>query len=95
MKSLRLRWLGHLQCMETQRTPKSLLAEIIDVRRRPRMRWFQNVKNYLRHMRIEEQKEQAQNQDKWRLIMRRLKFTLSCNTEEEEEEEEPVHMTSV
>ena len=81
--------------METQRTPKSLLAEIIDVRRRPRMRWFQNVKNDLRHMRIEEQKEQAQNQDKWRLIMRRLKFTLSCNTEEEEEEEEPVHMTSV
>ncbi|PSN29951.1 hypothetical protein C0J52_23407, partial [Blattella germanica] len=46
VESLRLRWLGHVERMETERTPKKLLTgEIIGVRRRgrPRTRWFQDV----------------------------------------------------
>jgi hypothetical protein len=45
--SLRLSWLGHVDRMESERTPKCLLnGEILEVRRRgkPRKRWLQNIK---------------------------------------------------
>jgi hypothetical protein len=49
-KSLRLSWLGHVERMESQRTPKCLLnGELFGVRRRgrPRKRWLQDVKDDL------------------------------------------------
>jgi hypothetical protein len=54
-KSLRLSWLGHVERMESERTPKCFLnGELFGVRRRgrPRKRWVQDVKNDLRSMRI-------------------------------------------
>jgi hypothetical protein len=53
-KSLTLRWLGHVERMESERIPKSLLnSELCGVRRRgrPRKNWFQDVKDDLRGMR--------------------------------------------
>jgi hypothetical protein len=50
-KSLRLSWLGHVERMESGRTPKGLLnGELFGVRRggRARKRWFQGVKDDLR-----------------------------------------------
>lgn len=76
VKSLRLRWLGHVERMETGRTPKKLLTgEIIGVRRRgrPRTRWFQDVTADLRKMRIVRWKEKAQDRDAWRLIVKEAK----------------------
>jgi hypothetical protein len=53
-KSLRLSWLGHVECMESERTLKCLLnGELFGVHRRgrPRKRWFQDVKDDLQRMR--------------------------------------------
>jgi hypothetical protein len=50
-KSLRLSWLGHVESIESERTPKySLNGELFGVRRRgrPRKRWLQDVKDDLR-----------------------------------------------
>jgi hypothetical protein len=50
-KSLRLSWLGHVESMESERTPKCLLnGELFGVRGRgsPRKRWLQDVKDDLR-----------------------------------------------
>jgi hypothetical protein len=50
-KSLRLSWLGHVERMESERTPKCLLSsELFGVSRRgrPRKRWLQDVKDDLR-----------------------------------------------
>jgi hypothetical protein len=64
-KSLRLSWLGHVERMESERTPKCLLnGELFEVRRRgrPRKRWPQDVKDDLtRRMRIGKWKEKAAN----------------------------------
>jgi hypothetical protein len=72
-KSLRLSWLGH---MESERTPKCLLnGEFFGVHRRgsPRKRWFQDVKDDLRQMRIGKWKDKAQEQNTWRLIVKEVK----------------------
>jgi hypothetical protein len=50
-ESLRLSWLGHVESMKSERTPKFLLnGDIFGIRRRgrPRKWWFQDVKNDLR-----------------------------------------------
>jgi hypothetical protein len=54
-KSLWLSWLGHVECMESERTLKCLLNdELFGVYRRgrPRKTWFQDVEDNLRRMRI-------------------------------------------
>jgi hypothetical protein len=50
-KSVRLSQLGHVVCMESERSPKCLLnSELFGVHRRgrTRKRWFQDVKDDLR-----------------------------------------------
>jgi hypothetical protein len=75
-KSLRLSWLGHVERMESERTPKCLLnGELFGVRRRerPRKRWLQDVEDGLRRMRIGEWKERALEQNTWLLIVKEAK----------------------
>jgi hypothetical protein len=75
-KSLRLSWLGHVERMESERTPKCLLnGEHFGVRRRgrPRKRWLQDVKDDLRRRRIGKWKEKAQERNTWRLIVKEVK----------------------
>jgi hypothetical protein len=55
-KFLRHSWVGHVECMESERTPKCLLnGELFGVHRRgrPRKRRLQDVKDDLRQMRID------------------------------------------
>jgi hypothetical protein len=59
---LTLSWLGHVEGMESERTPKCLLSgEFFGDRRRgrPRKRWLQDVKDNLRRMRIGKWKEKS------------------------------------
>jgi hypothetical protein len=75
-KSLRLSWLGHVERMESERTPKCLLnCELFGAHRRgrPRKRWFQDVKDDLRRMRIGKWEEKAQERNAWRLIVKEAK----------------------
>jgi hypothetical protein len=75
-KSLRLSWLGRVERMESERTPKCLLnGELFGVHRRgkPGKRWLQDVKDGLRRMRIGKWKKKAQERNTWRLIVKEAK----------------------
>jgi hypothetical protein len=75
-KSLTLSWLGHVERMESERPPKSVLnGELSGVRRRGthRKRWLRDVKDGLRRMRIGKWKEKAQGRNTWRLIVKETK----------------------
>jgi hypothetical protein len=75
-KSLRLSWLGHVERMESERTPKCLLnGELFGVCRSgsPRKRWLQDANDDLRQMSIGKWKEKAQERNTWRLIVKEAK----------------------
>jgi hypothetical protein len=75
-KSLRLSWLGHVEYMESEKTPKCLLyGEIFGVCQmgRPRKRRLQDVKGDLRRIMIGKWKEKAQERNTWWLIVREAK----------------------
>jgi hypothetical protein len=76
--------------MESDRTPKCLLnGELFGVRRRvrPRKRWFRDVKDGLRRMRVGKWKEKAQRRYTWRLTVKEAKDHQGIAEKEEEEEE--------
>jgi len=76
IKSLRLSWLGHLERMENERSPKNILnGEIIGVRRRgrPKKRWLQNVWDDINTMRVTGWREKARDRDIWRRIVKEAK----------------------
>lgn len=76
IKSLRISWLGHVERMGIDRTPKNLLHNnIIGVKRkgRPRKRWLQDVEQDLSRMGIRGWREKAQQRDDWRRIVRETK----------------------
>ena len=55
IKSARIRWLGHVSCMNGMRMPKTILSGMILGKRRkgrPRRRWQQDVEEDLRKMGI-------------------------------------------
>jgi hypothetical protein len=57
--------------MESRTTPKCLFNELFGVRRRgrPRKKWFQDLKDDLKRMRIGKWKRKAQEQNTWRLTV--------------------------
>jgi hypothetical protein len=62
--------------MESERTIKYLLnGELFGVHRKgtPRARWFKDVKDDLKRMRIGKWKEKAQERNTWRLIVIEIK----------------------
>ena len=76
IKSLRLRWMGHVERMENERIPKRLIHnDIIGVRKRgrPRKRWLQDVEQDMRRMGIRGWKGKVQDRDEWRKIVKEAK----------------------
>ncbi|PSN56624.1 hypothetical protein C0J52_11262 [Blattella germanica] len=72
IKSMTLRWIGHVERMEDERMPKRLMCnDLIGVRKRerPRKRWLQD----LRRMRIRRWKGNVQDRDEWREIVKEAK----------------------
>ena len=73
VKSLRLGWLGHVERMENNRIPKSLLHDkIIGVKRRgrPRKRWLQDVEQDLKKMQIGGWRRIAQQREEWKKVVK-------------------------
>ena len=76
IKSMRLRWIGHVERMEEERMPKRLMkGEIIGPRKRgrPRRRWIQDVEQDLKKMKIRKWKELVQQRDIWKEVVKEAK----------------------
>jgi len=69
IKAGRLRWLGHVERMEAERTPKKLLAmkpEGIRLLGRPRRHWFDGISKDLKTLGVNNWRRVASLRDVWR-----------------------------
>jgi hypothetical protein len=72
----RISWIGHVERMEDIRMPKRVMREKIYTRRkrrRPNIRWLDDVQEDLREMGIEGWRRKAQDIDQWRRIAQEVK----------------------
>jgi hypothetical protein len=68
--------IGHVERMKDSRMPKRVIREKIYTRRkrgRPKVRWLDDVQEYLREMGIEGWRRKAQDRDQWRRIAQEAK----------------------
>jgi transcription termination factor 2 len=66
VKARRISWIGHVERMEDSRMPNRVMREKIYTRRkrgRPKVRWLDDVQEYLREMGIEGWRRKAQDRD--------------------------------
>jgi hypothetical protein len=69
IKTLRLRWLGHVCRIEEQRDPKKALeGKGIRKRGKPRTRWIDNAEDDLRKMGIKTWRLRTTDRKEWRGI---------------------------
>jgi hypothetical protein len=76
IKKARLRWLGHVERMPEDRVIKKLYMSKPEGRRsvgRPKMRWFDDVEEDLRMMRISGWRGEARRRDEWKSVLREVK----------------------
>ena len=76
VKARRISWFGHVERMEDSTMPKRVMREKIYTkrrRRRPKVRWLDEVQEDLRAMGIERWREKAQDRDLWRRIAQEAK----------------------
>jgi hypothetical protein len=76
VKSMRLRWLGHIDRMSNDRSTKKLYnnkPEGLTLVGRPRKRWLDEVEQDLKQMGVRGWKRRAQNRDEWRSTLREAK----------------------
>jgi hypothetical protein len=69
VKARRISWIGHVERMEDSRMPKRVMRQKIYTRRkrgRPKVRWQDDVQEYLREMGIEGYRSKAHYRDQWR-----------------------------
>jgi hypothetical protein len=72
IKCLRMRWLGHVERMRDTAVPKKMLYGKLYAtrrRRRPRMRWLDDVSMDLREMGVSRWRDRARNREAWRHIV--------------------------
>jgi hypothetical protein len=75
IKSLRLRWFGHVERMEDNAMPKRMVkGKLYSKRRkaRPRMRWLDDVESDLKTMKMKGWKEMRDG-EQWRLVVEEAK----------------------
>jgi hypothetical protein len=73
---LRIRWLGHVERMEDNATPKRMLKGRLYSKRRKgrsRMRWFDDVESDLKKMEVKGWKEKMRNTKQRRLVVEEAK----------------------
>jgi hypothetical protein len=76
IKMKRLEWLGHVIRMDQRRFVKKVFDSKPEGRRkvdRPRLRWLDDVENYLRVMKIKRWRKKAQNREEWAFVIKEAK----------------------
>jgi transcription termination factor 2 len=77
VKSLRLRWAGHVARMDDTEIPKKILSGNPGGQRgcgRPRTKWLDRVEEDLRKLGYRNWKVQVQNRDNWQKIVEEAKI---------------------
>jgi hypothetical protein len=76
VKSLRIRWLGHVERMTNNRMPKMILNAKMECGRRrgrPRKRWLDDVEYGVKSLGIRNWRLKARNRLEWRTVVRKAK----------------------
>jgi hypothetical protein len=76
IKSMRIRWLGHVEGMSNHRMPKMILNAKMEgdrKRRRPNKRWINDVERDLRKLGIRNWRSRAGDRQRWRAVVREAK----------------------
>jgi hypothetical protein len=76
IKGQMISWLGHLERMEEDRTPKKILTQELGRTRRrgrPGKRWKEEVERDLQVLGVRRWRELVTNREKWREIVRQVK----------------------
>ena len=76
IKRGRLRWLGHVERMSEERVVKRLYQNIPEGSRsveRPRLRWMDDGREYLRRMGVTNWRIRAHRRDEWKMVMKEAK----------------------
>jgi hypothetical protein len=76
IKARRIDWLGHVERMDANRVPRKILYEKIytkKVRGRPKLRWFDDVREHLRILKVKDWRSTAKDRDAWRLLVQEAK----------------------
>jgi hypothetical protein len=72
IKGQRISWLGHVERMEENRMPKKIFTQELEGtrrRRRPRIRWKEEVERDLQVLGVRRWRELAINRKKWQDIV--------------------------
>jgi hypothetical protein len=77
VKAQRLNWLGHIERTSEERVVKEI-NNWKPIASRPigrrKNRWDDDVRNYLKIMKVDNWKDRAKNRNKWKLIAERAKI---------------------
>jgi hypothetical protein len=76
IKERRIDWLGHVERMGANRMPRKIFYEKIytkRVRGRPKLRWFGDVREELRILKVKDWRSTAMDRDAWRLLVQEAK----------------------
>jgi hypothetical protein len=76
IKSQRIRWLGRVERMEDNAMPKRMLKGRLYSKRRkrrPRMRWLDNVESDLKEKEMKGRKEKMRDREQCRLVVEEAK----------------------
>jgi hypothetical protein len=72
----RIDWLGHVERMDANRMPRKILYEKIYTKRlrsRPELKWFDDVTEELRILKVKDWRSTAKDRDAWRLLVQEAK----------------------